>query len=363
MCLALAAVTVLAGGCAAAENAVPPTARLASVGRTVAPGDGQTYPAEGTSYVVVPDGDQLDWTDLKTGAHGHFGPADGSELSSPSVSADGRWITFTQLPPLPSVQNLLANGYEPSAGYWDLDTRSGGTLRSSVGIGWTVASQPSISPDGTRVALAPTSGIYLATVGKARLPIRFQPNVAQEVTWNGNDALAYLPAPGQGNDCAVVRVTLSAAATRCLLPTTTLQSLPALNGVPWQIDDVTGSADPSLLTLDVRAASPGRSTAQARRHPRHVGPGHAIARARGHDYVNHASPRYPGDPPIFGACRSRFSGDLHGKHRTRFASQDLYGVDQRRDTPRDRSQQRFRARRDERVIRTAPSESGFRRTA
>ncbi|MGH3630298.1 MAG: hypothetical protein ACRDRL_23005 [Sciscionella sp.] len=264
MCLALAAVSVLAGGCAAAGNAAPRTARLESAApTTAAPGNGQTYPAKGTSYVVVPDGDQLVWTDLKTGAHGHFGPADGSELSSPSVSADGRRITFTQLPPLPSVQNLLADGYEPSAGYWDLDTRSGGTLRPSAGIGWTVTSRPSISPDGTRVALAPSSGIYLAAVGGARLPIRLLPTVAQEVAWDGDDALAYLPALGHSNDCAVERVTLSAAATRCLLPTATLQSLPASNGAGWQIDDVTGSGDPSLLTLDMRAHSPGGSTAQA----------------------------------------------------------------------------------------------------
>jgi dipeptidyl aminopeptidase/acylaminoacyl peptidase len=224
----------------------PPTSPPVSTSPTTMPGSAQTYPARGESYVVVADGDQLAWTDLKSGAHGHFGPADGSTVLSPSVSTDGRRVVFVDRT---SEGNRL--------GTWDLDTGSGGSTLTGHDV-----LMPSISPDGKTVAwYVQATGIVTAPfddLGGANTAAI--PRVDQ-AAWSGNGALAYLPDDrNTGGQCTVERLDLATRSTRCLLPTATLQSVFASDGSTWQVDSVSGAPDTGTLALGV-TTSPGGSGA------------------------------------------------------------------------------------------------------
>lgn len=252
-----AAVAVVAaavvGGLAATRpgphHAVPPAVTVSvspspspTGSPTTAPSSAQTYPAPGASYVVVPDGDQLAWTDLKTGAHGHFGPTSGSgQLSDPSVSADGRRIAYKL-----NRENGIA--------VWDLDTRAALPVMPAISIENSVA----ISPDGTKVLWTEQGGVVrMASVGV--------PSSAQTLTsdgspaaWDGNDAIAYAAYGTQlGGQCAIVRLDLSSKATHCLLPTATLQSVFAADGSNWQINDISGVPDGGLFALGLNTEPSG----------------------------------------------------------------------------------------------------------
>lgn len=242
------------GGVAAtrpgAHHSVPPAATVTATQQptasssTAATSGPQTYPPKGASYVVVDGQGQFLWTDLDNGTQGHFGLG-GLE---PSVSADGRRIAFT----------TSSNGGS-SIEVWNLDTRSSQTVASSsspLGV-----EHPSISPDGTHVAfLEIGAGIRVAKIGSSASPTTVVPN-ANVVTWSGNGALIYLLGPR--SDCAVEQTNLSNSATRCLLPTATLQSLPAPNGAPWYIQDLSSGAGTGLFVLDVMADANAGSVAQA----------------------------------------------------------------------------------------------------
>ncbi|HEX7354551.1 MAG TPA: hypothetical protein VF288_06915 [Mycobacteriales bacterium] len=261
-----AAVVVVAaavvGGLAATRpgphHAVPPAVTVSvspspspTGSPTTAPSTAQTYPAPGASYVVVPDGDQLAWTDLKTGAHGHFGPTDGSQLSDPSVSADGRRVAY--MATVSPAQTEIA--------VWDLGTGRGTTLATFAGS----PSAPSISPDGTRVIWAESgAGIEMATVAApSPAPPALLPNI-QNAAWDGNDALAYLPADEySGGQCAVVRVELSKGSpTQCLLPMATLDSVFAADGSTWHIDGIAASVSSNLFALTLFTNDGGTRRAQ-----------------------------------------------------------------------------------------------------
>lgn len=219
----------------------PPTTAPTASSTVSSPVNGpQTYPAKGVSYVVVPDGDQLAWTDLKTGAHGHFGPADGSQLSDPSVSADGRRVAYRMNP-------------EHGIAVWDLDTRTAQQVMPPKDIETSLA----ISPDGTKVLWTEHTVIMMADVGA--------PSSAHEVTadgspaaWDGNDAIAYLDyGVNQGGQCAVMRLDLTTKATRCLLPVATLQSVFAPDGSSWRINSISSSDGNSPFALGLTTGQPG----------------------------------------------------------------------------------------------------------
>jgi hypothetical protein len=229
----------------------PPSGSRSASPTTPAPSEVQTYPEKGSAYVVVPDGDQLAWTDLATGSDGHFGPADGNLLADPSVSADGRRLAYVDT-------STATSGASHDIDFWDIDTRSGGTLATIAGP--SVVSAPSISPDGKRVAFVSGSSLRIATIGSRGVPasVLLQGGTGfYVVSWTGNDAIAYAPLDaGSGGDCAVEQVVAIAqpvtpAGTRCLLPTATLQSVFASDGSTWRIDSISGAADGSVLALGV----------------------------------------------------------------------------------------------------------------
>ncbi|HEY5336008.1 MAG TPA: hypothetical protein VIJ71_08305, partial [Mycobacteriales bacterium] len=76
---------------------------------------------------------------------------------------------------------------------------------------------------------------------------------AGAVTWDGDDAIAYLPGDrNSGGTCAVMRIDLSSVGnTRCLLPTATLQSVFAQDGSTWFVAGITGTSDSGLFSLDL----------------------------------------------------------------------------------------------------------------
>lgn len=200
----------------------------------------QTYPAKGVSYVVVPDGSQFAWTDLKTGAHGHFGPTSG-HVSSPSVSADGRRIAY-----LTNPENGIA--------VWDLDSRTAQEVMPEIDI----ENAPAISPDGTKVLWTEHAIIRMAEIGV--------PSSTQTVTadgspaaWDGNGAIVYPTNDiNMGGRCAVMRLDLAAGhATRCLLPVATLQAVFAPDGSTWQIGSISGVPGGGVFALGLWPADAG----------------------------------------------------------------------------------------------------------
>lgn len=230
----------------AATVPVTPTPTSPTSPPTSTPTTAQTYPAKGSSYVVVPNGSQLTWTDLNTGAHGHFGPQSGA-VSSPSVSADGRRIAYKL-----NRENGIA--------VWDLDTRTALPVMPAASIETSVA----ISPDGTKVLWTEQGGV----VRMARVGV---PSSAQSVTsdgspaaWDGNDAIAYVAYGTQlGGQCAVVRLDLSSKATHCLLPTATLQSVFVADGSTWQVNGISGVPDGSLFALGLNTEPSGAGSDSA----------------------------------------------------------------------------------------------------
>lgn len=208
---------------------------------STAPAD-QAYPARGASYVVVPDGNQLAWTDLKTGARGHFGPAFG-QVSAPSVSADGRRVAF-----------LMKTSRGEEVDYWNLDTHTGGAVRQPHAF----RVSPTISPDGTRVVWSEQSGVHLVAIGDGSRDVSALSAVvappAQGVTWNGNGAIVYVP--GGSSACAVERLDMSAGgAAQCLLPTATLESVVASDGSTWKPNSITGTSRPGIFAFEVTAGA------------------------------------------------------------------------------------------------------------
>lgn len=238
----------LVGCSSAANHAATAQASSVSGGSPITSGPastapaGQAYPARGATYVVVPDGNQLVWTDLDTGAHGHFGPPSG-QISAPSVSADGRRVVF-----------LMKTSGGEEIDFWNLDTHTGGAVRQPHAF----RGSPAISPDGTRVVWAEQSGIHLVAIGDGSRDVSALSAVvgppAQGVTWNGNDAIVYFP--GSSGTCAVERLDMSAGeATQCLLPTATLDSVVASDGSTWHPFTITGTSRPGVFAFEVTAGA------------------------------------------------------------------------------------------------------------
>lgn len=232
------------------DKSLPPAA-ITSGSPSTGPAAAQSYPGGRSSYVVVPAGTQLAWTDLTTGTRGHFQPADGGgQVMEPSLSADGRRLAY-----------VLLSGTHYALRVRNLDSHTG----STVDVASTVDSsaRPSLSPDGTRIVYtAPSGVIYVASLVGGSITPTPVIDAGRSATWSGNAALAYIPAESAApGGCAVELLALRMPAARCVLSTATLTAHPAPDGTPWTVEAVTGASsnELALVLSSGTAGVPGAS--------------------------------------------------------------------------------------------------------